>query len=684
MAFSRRLPTALLGLSAALWASPGLAQTTSTSITTSTTTALTTSDFTLALQRQSGNTWVDLTTTEAATYLNQARCQCATPVQILVQMAPASTSKLASLTTVGTVARLYVGTDCASLDANNVRTCPDSQILGEMNGIANLARAPWYVPTTVDKLFAPLLGGCSPAQSATTISLWLDSTGYGYPDSGVTGSAAPSLGITAIGTPPSAPDGITVEGGDEALVVSWSPISTTTVPNLAGFLVFCMRGNGLQVFNPSYYNYSSDYNNSSDTNQYLTSQILCPPGTPVTPTLFTSVAATTTAEEVPAEEVGAPNQFLNLDPDYLCSGLLPPTQTNLRLEILQNGIPYTVGVAAVDTSGNASPIGSGFVQKPVPTINFYQEYRDAGGQSPGGYCALAGRDAQLGTISLLAGTGLLALIILRRRRRKRRALSRGLPFLLLLLAVRPVHAQTLAHEGDEMPVDQPESYRTPREWAFEARFGPYRPNVDSEFSSSAVAPPYQAVFGGKRHLMSQLELDWQFFQAFGSLAAGVVIGYYNESAKAFKANPTGGCVLDSTGACVRSGDTTTLRLIPMAALLVYRWDVAAVQWKIPLVPYGKLGLNYTLWQINDGNGNVPDYKSGHGSGGTAGWQAAAGVALQLDFLDPDATRSLDMETGINHSYAFFEWNRVDATGLGMSNKLHVGDSRWVVGLMFEF
>jgi hypothetical protein len=27
---------------------------------------------------------------------------------------------------------------------------------------------------------------------------------------------------------------------------------------------------------------------------------------------------------------------------------------------------------------------------------------------------------------------------------------------------------------------------------------------------------------------------------------------------------------------------------------------------------------------------------------------------------------------------------VDASGLGMSKKLHVGDSRWVLGLMFEF
>ena len=34
---------------------------------------------------------------------------------------------------------------------------------------------------------------------------------------------------------------------------------------------------------------------------------------------------------------------------------------------LQNGILYTVGVAAVDNSGNASPIQSGFVQVPKAT-----------------------------------------------------------------------------------------------------------------------------------------------------------------------------------------------------------------------------------------------------------------------------------------------------------------------------
>jgi hypothetical protein len=672
MVLCRRLFVALLGLSAAVWASPGLAQTGGTGGTAGI--ALTTTDFTLTLQQQNADlSYSDLSTTDAATYLNHARCQCATPVQIDVQMATASVSKLSTLTQLGTQARLYVGTDCANVNSTDTGPqCPDSQMLGEINGITTLSQGPWQVPTTADKLFAPY-GGCTPTQASATVWLWLDTTGTARPDSTVTGGSAPSLSVPLVGTPPAAPNGITVEGGDEALVVSWALLSTSTYPNLAGYLVFCVRGDGLQVFDPSYY-----------TSQYQTSQILCPPGTPTTATATVTAAGKTTAAEIPA-----PSSFQNLDPNELCSDLLPTTQSSARIGILQNGIPYTVGVASVDTSGNASPIASGFVQRPVPTINFYQEYRDEGGQSPGGYCALAGRGARLGAISFLAGAGLLGLVIFCRRRRGRRALSRGLPWLVVTLAAGPAQAQDVSHvQTEESSTAQHGDFRSPREWAIELRFGPYAPDVDSEFSGNPAATPYKTIFGSKRHLMSQLEFDWQFFQAFGSLGVGVVVGYYSQSAKAFVFDPTTGtCQTDpssTTGACLVSGDTTSLRLIPVAALLVYRWDVAAERWKVPLVPYAKLGLNYTFWEINNGNGNVPDYKGGHGSGGTAGWQAAAGMSLLLDILDPDAARGLDMETGVNHSYVFFEWNHVDASGLGMSKKLHLGDSRWVLGFMFEF
>ena len=175
---------ALFGLSAVLWASPGWAQ--------SSPAALNTSDFTLVLQAQDGDSWVDLSSADAATYLNQARCQCATSVRVLVQMASASRSKLSGLFTPGTQARLYVGVDCAALDsAGTGPQCPNSQMLGEIQGIGALAQGPWAVPTTVDKLFAAV-GDCGFTFS-TTIWLWLDSTGTGYPDSGVIGSSAPNV-----------------------------------------------------------------------------------------------------------------------------------------------------------------------------------------------------------------------------------------------------------------------------------------------------------------------------------------------------------------------------------------------------------------------------------------------------------------------------------------------------------
>jgi hypothetical protein len=114
-------------------------------------------------------------------------------------------------------------------------------------------------------------------------------------------------------------------------------------------------------------------------------------------------------------------------------------------------------------------------------------------------------------------------------------------------------------------------------------------------------------------------------------------------------------------------------------------DVFAERWNVPLVPYAKLGLNYTFWKVTDGNGDVATLpQGGRGAGGTAGWQASAGLALQLDILDPASMREIDSETGLNHMYVFCEYAHVDASGLGMGNRLHVGDNTWSTGLLLEF
>jgi hypothetical protein len=223
----------------------------------------------------------------------------------------------------------------------------------------------------------------------------------------------------------------------------------------------------------------------------------------------------------------------------------------------------------------------------------------------------------------------------------------------------------------------PHPYRSSQDFAFELKFGPYKPDIDSEFPSTGpnARTPYRDYFGNNSHLLSQIELDWQVFHRFGSLAIGFGIGYFQISGTA----PLG------TGTGQLSGDQSTLKIVPMQVSAVYRLDYFLERYDIPLVPYGKLGLDYDYWQNTDGNGEIAsDGRGGTGRGGTAGWHATAGVALVLDFFDPEAARDFDSDLGVNHTGITFEFSHSDVSGLGQPNRLHLGDTTWALGLLMEF
>lgn len=221
-------------------------------------------------------------------------------------------------------------------------------------------------------------------------------------------------------------------------------------------------------------------------------------------------------------------------------------------------------------------------------------------------------------------------------------------------------------------------FASPQRFALELRLGPYSPEIDEEFNGART--PHRDFFGDDTRLMFQVEFDWQIYrhQAVGSVGVGASAGYFRETANSpFNATD------DPTAA--RSGDESRLSLYPLAAVAVYRADQLWRVWSIPLVPYGKLGLNYTFWNIYDGNDRVAENPGGgRGRGGTLGWQAAAGLSVVLDIIDLGAARELDSETGINQTHVFFEYVKYEASGLGQKNKLRVGDSTWLAGLMFEF
>jgi hypothetical protein len=253
----------------------------------------------------------------------------------------------------------------------------------------------------------------------------------------------------------------------------------------------------------------------------------------------------------------------------------------------------------------------------------------------------------------------------------------GLGVALLLASAGAARAQSDILEREGTEVLPGHRFRSPQHFAVEVKFGPYRPDVDSEFPQSGpnARMPYNDYFGSGQHLYSALEFDWQLFHKFGSIGLGAGIGYFSVTGTAPAGNGTG----------LPSGDTSNFKVVPISVSAVYRFDHFLETRDVPLVPFGKLGLDWAYWQITDGNGEIAhDAQGDTGRGGTLGWHAAAGLALMLDWLDPEAARDFDADLGVNHTALTFEYTRADISGLGRSGRLHVGDTSWTLGLLLEF
>ena len=244
---------------------------------------------------------------------------------------------------------------------------------------------------------------------------------------------------------------------------------------------------------------------------------------------------------------------------------------------------------------------------------------------------------------------------------------------VLVAAPRAARAQDFAQEAAQVEGETYNRYRSPQRFAFELTFGPYRPDIDSEFNGART--PYKDYFGSGQNLLTRIELDYQFWHRYGSIAAGLGIGYFSVTGTAPVANMPG----------TASGDQSQLKVVPVSLSAVYRFDYFLQERGFPLVPFGKLGLDWAYWQNTDGNGNIADAGSGGtGRGGTLGWHVAGGVALVLDFLDPDASHDFDQDLGVNHTALTFVFYLADISGLGQANRLHVGDTNWTLGLLLEF
>jgi hypothetical protein len=133
-----------------------------------------------------------------------------------------------------------------------------------------------------------------------------------------------------------------------------------------------------------------------------------------------------------------------------------------------------------------------------------------------------------------------------------------------------------------------------------------------------------------------------------------------------------------------SGETTSLEIAPFFAVAALRIDALWRDSGIPLIPYVKAGVGLAFWRASN-TGGTSTFQGEQGVGHSLGTHIAAGLYLNLNFLDPDAAREFDNAVGVNGTSLFAEWTREDLQGLGtQSDPLRVGGNAWTFGLAIEF
>jgi hypothetical protein len=351
------------------------------------------------------------------------------------------------------------------------------------------------------------------------------------------------------------------------------------------------------------------------------------------------------------------------DATELCYAEVSASTTQVRLSGLVNGTPYTVAVVAIDPSGGVSALSPPATATPEPTLGFYEKYKQDGGSATG--CALS-PSSPLSNHARLLWIALAASLLAARYRSGRRRKNSPhtiIIALMIFLTSDAASAQIVSERSTDDWARNPSasSIEMPPDWGLELGISLYRPAVDSEFGGAIH--PYADTFGSSRHLMSEVELDRYLGHQFGSWGVGLRIGYQKVTGTAFFSD-----------GITPSGDETSLRLVPFSLSALYKADGLPGLRVVPLVPYVKAGLDGVYWTETTTGGQASH------NGFTPGWHVAAGIALGLNSL---GTGAIKQGAVAGPGSLFFEWDYAAINGLGMGSQLHVGDSTWCAGLMFD-
>ena len=181
----------------------------------------------------------------------------------------------------------------------------------------------------------------------------------------------------------------------------------------------------------------------------------------------------------------------------------------------------------------------------------------------------------------------------------------------------------------------------------------YRPDLDNEKKSNGekVFPFYKCFFcrdikdkQGAINPLLGLEFDWNVFESFGTIQTGFSAAYTYKSGRYVEEDASN--KLDCSKPI--KGATINLHMYQIRPQVTYLMDYFVDYF--PLFPYVKASVIGHGFMFRDGDKQLSATANFKPNGFVFGWQAAVGLMLRMDFLEPSAVSDARMSGTFEQVY----------------------------------
>jgi hypothetical protein len=191
------------------------------------------------------------------------------------------------------------------------------------------------------------------------------------------------------------------------------------------------------------------------------------------------------------------------------------------------------------------------------------------------------------------------------------------------------------------------------------------PITPTNLSGKIDGITYKNVYGNATPFLVGFDYEFLLFQEAGKFGLRPALGFFTASGQGrFRSTPS-----------LQADEIISLYAFPTSLSATYHlqfWD------RQILVPFGEAGGDYIGFM--EYRPDKEKFQDATRFGGATAWHWAAGLQLQLDFLNREGLWQLDSEYGINHIYLVGDVRQI----IGLSTPYDFTALVYEGGFLFEF